>query len=326
MSLTLIAGSSFVSTGAGQIINVSGGADYFKTVNLTQAATTANPGVGVQFEWWQDQFTAGQALEWLKTNSTNAINLTQITSGGFTYYTAPPLPSAPLTGTTITNANPAVCTVTNTWSNGDRVRIYNVVGMRQITGMDFTISSVSGGGFTLAGLDASGFAAGATSFQVVRISPVEPVAPSYLTITNISQALQAVVTVSTIHNYVPAMNITFFVPTSMGMYQMSGLTGTIVAVGTYTITVNIDSSGFSPFAFPASAASVGQQRYATLAPSGQQAYFNLSNNTQYGYNIQQAPFHSTQVFPYMYLAAGAQSPGGQTNDVIEWQAFRYGGN
>jgi hypothetical protein len=323
MSITLITGGSFVSTGAGQIIPLSGGANYMKVTNLTQSGTQQDPGVGVGYEWWQDQTPQGGGLEYYKSDTEDTLNVTAIKSGGFTYQTSPYFITAPLTGTTITAANPAVATVTNTYSNGDRVRIYGVVGMRQITGMDFTVSSVSSSTITLAGLNASGFAAGATAFQIVKINPQEPVIPSYLTITNISQAANAVVTVSTLHNYVAGMNITFSVPTTYGMYQITNMTGTILSVTAYTLTVNINTSGFTAFAFPASASSIGLVRYATLAPSGQQSYFNVQQQIQYGYNIQQAPFHSSQVIPYMYLAGGANSPGGSASDVVEWQIFRY---
>ena len=50
---------------------------------------------------------------------------TSTASAGFTYVTGPTAPEAALTGTTITAAKPAVAAVTNTYSNGDQVVIYN---------------------------------------------------------------------------------------------------------------------------------------------------------------------------------------------------------
>jgi hypothetical protein len=200
--------------------------------------------------------------------------------------------------------------------------------------MDFTISSVSGSDFELLGLPATagnGFAAGASAFFVRRIAPTQTVLPEYLFITTISKAANAVVRVSTTHQYVAGMKIRLSIPSSYGMVEMDGLEATIVSVGTsgvglYELTIDVDSSGFTAFTFPESAPSVNQVRFATLAPAGQRAYYDVVNDVQYGYNVNEAPFRSSRVFPYMYLAPGAQSPAGSTSDVIAWQAFRYGGN
>ena len=99
----------------------------------------------------------------------------------------------------------------------------------------------------------------------------------------------------------------------------------IKSVAATSLTVDLDSSGFSAFAFPASAASVNQIRFATLAPAGQKAYYDQVNAVQYGYNVTEAPFRSENQQPSMYLAAGILSPAGSASDVIAWQAFKYGG-
>jgi hypothetical protein len=96
----------------------------------------------------------------------------------------------------------------------------------------------------------------------------------------------------------------------------------IVAVGTYTITINVDSTNFTTFAFPASSASPTAQLFATLAPAGQSTQYNSITGVQTGYNFTYAPFHSGNFIPFMYLPAGAASPGGQANDVIVWQAYK----
>lgn len=325
MSLTLIQSSTFVSTGFGKSIALPAGADFFRAVNLTQAATTQATGRGVEFEWYVGATAQDTALMTSKTNSTNALNMSVTSSGGFTYVPSTPPTGAPLTGTTISQASSAVATVANTYQNGERVRIYNVVGMKQISGMAFTISAAVSTSFSLPGLDSSGFAAGATAFQVRKIALFEEMLPEYLFITNISQATQAVVKVSTLHDYVAGMQIRLDIPSTYGMSQADGLTVLIKSVTDYTLTVDLDTSGFDAFAFPASDASVNQVRFATLAPSGQKAYYDAVNNVQYGYNVQEAPFRSTYQQPFMYLASGALSPAGSAGDVIVWQAFKNGG-
>ena len=322
---TILAQGQFTSAGVGVKIPLACSADYFIARNITQLALHPATGVCVQSEWYPN-YADNDGLQWKKTNSTNALNINSFaaeSANGFTYITSVPFVEAAVTGgTAITQAASAVVTLTNTFSEGDRVRLYNTTGMLQIAGMDFTISSVSGSGFTLSGLDSSGFAAAATAVTARRISSMDAVEPRYLYITKISQATQAVITVSCLHNYVVGELVYFNVPQSFGMQEISGQTGKITAVTDYTMTIDIDSSAYTAFAFPASSAVPTTQLFATLAPAGQRAQYNTVSGVQTGYNFDYVPFHTGQTTPYMYLAAGADSPAGVTNDVIVWQAWK----
>ncbi len=324
MPFTIITQDSFVSTGAGVKINLPSSADYFRTTNITQMPLAPNPGVVIRGEWYKNVFANNDGIRWKKTNSTNAVLIdtfaTSTASNGFTYVSAPPQPEAALTGTTITNATPAVASVTNTYSDGDRVVIYNSVGAQMYSGMSFTISSVSGSGFTLLGLNTPGSAA--TAFTVRRVAKQFPVEPEFLYITAITKATSAVVTVSIAHEYVVGQLVHFSVPSSFGMSEINQLTGRVTAVGTYTLTVNIDSSNFTTFAFPATALTPTVALFATLAPAGQQVIASGNPLVQVGYNVSYVPFHSGQFVPYMYLAGGAQSPAGAASDVIVWEAYK----
>jgi len=121
------------------------------------------------------------------------------------------------------------------------------------------------------------------------------------------------------------MKIHFSIPYSFGMTQMNQLTGTIVAVSAanYTLTVDIDSSAFTAFAFPASTSSPTAQLFATLAPAGASTRFNPVTGVQTGYDFQKQPFHTGQFTPYMYLAGGAQSPAGAAADIINWTCYKF---
>jgi hypothetical protein len=339
MPFTIVTQGSFTSAGVGVRIPLPSSADYFVTKNLTQLATTQATGRGVMFEWYGNGLVAlDNAIEWKKTNSTDALNMVLVTSGGFTYVTTNPVVEAQAANaiTAITAANPAVVTQTNNYSEDDILRFYSTTGMLQIGGMAFQISSVSGSGYTLLGLPATasnGFASPGTAGFTRRISKYEAVDPQYLYITNISQAAQAVVSTSVdpSNYYVVGNRIHFSIPSSFGMTQMDQLTGTILAIndvsaasdiGAYNITVDIDSSAFTAFAFPASTSSPTAQLFATLAPAGSRTTFNPVTLVQTGYEFQKTPFHTGQFTPYMFLAAGAQSPAGSIDDVIVWQAYK----
>lgn len=327
MAFTLLQQGNFTSAGVGVRIALPGSADYFVTNNLTQAITQANPGVGVKFEWYNGLTAADAAIEWKKTNSTDALNMVGITSGGFTYVTTYPTVEAQAANaiTAITAASPAVFSQTNTYSEGDIIRIYGTTGMLQYAGIDIQISSVSGSGYTAIGLRAAGLTAGSAGFTR-RISRFSAVLPESLYITEITKASSAVVRTSIDPTlvYVVGMKVHFSVPASFGMTQMNGLTGTITALSSanYTMTVNIDSTAFTTFAFPLTTASPTAQLFATVAPAGASTQYNTSTGVQTGYDFNSQSFRTSQFVPFMYLAAGAQSPAGQTSDVIVYQAWK----
>ena len=152
-------------------------------------------------------------------------------------------------------------------------------------------------------------------------------------ITNISKASQAVVSTSVDPSafYVVGNKIHFSVPSSFGMTQMDQLTGTVVAVNAasasgsiaaYNLTVDIDSTAFTTFAFPVTTLSPTSRLFATLSPAGSATTFNPNTLVQTGYEFQKTPFHTGQFTPYMFLSGGAQSPAGASGDVINWIAYK----
>jgi hypothetical protein len=336
MAFTIVSQGTFTqpNPAVNQIIPLPSSADYFVTTNLTQMATTQATGRVVKGEWFGGGLTQkNDGLRWKKANSTSAISIdnfsTSTASAGFTYVTKFPDPEAALTGTTITQANGAVASVTNTYSEGDTVVIYNAVGMEQISGMTFTISSVTGSQFTLLGLDSSGFAFPATAFSVRRVSQFTPVEPSFLYVTKISQAVGASVRVSQANSVYVGQKLEFTVPGSFGMVQINNFnqpqSKPIIVTSitdAYNFIINIDTSSYTPFAFPASASSPTAALFATIAPAGQSTTFNPITNVTTGYNFTNIPFRSGVFIPYMYVPAGAQSPGGSAGDVIVWQAMK----
>lgn len=334
--MTIFVQGSFKSTGVPVNIPLPQGADYFVTFNQTQAATTQSTGRGIKFEWFANPSMAtNAAYETFKTNSTNALNYNLVTTGGFNYYAGYPQPEAPFTGTAITAASPAVASGFTglPYNNGDRVVLYNTTGMEIIGGMQFSVSSVSTTGFTLLGLPAAGFASAATNVIARRISPFNQVLPEFMYVTAISQAAQAQVTTSTINTNViyVGQKLVFQIPTSFGMTQLNSNSqpGTqdipyVVTsiIDAYNFTINVNTTGFTPFAFPASTLSPTAPLFATVAPAGSSTQYDPIAQTFTGYNFNLQPFRSAQEFPLMNLQAGAQSPAGSNNDIIVWQAWK----
>lgn len=341
MAFTIITQGTYTqpATAVAQIIPLPSGCDYMKVINLTQMSA-ASPTATVGGEWFGGGLTASNAgLRWSKAGSSvisidNFVNSTA--SNGFTYVTSFPTPQAALTGTTISKASAAVCAVTNTYSNGDQVIIYNAVGMEQISGMTFTISSVTGSQFTLLGLNSSAFATAATSFYVRRIAqnPVgvtTPVAPSFFYVTAVTNAVGAQVTTSQANEVYVGQKLEFTVPGSFGMVQLSNFyqpqsKPVIVTsiVDAYNFTINIDTTNYTAFALPASSGSPTTQLFATCAPAGSATTYNPITNVTTGYNFPQCAFRSGIFVPYMLLGVSSGSTGvaGGANDVVVWQAYK----
>lgn len=69
-------------------------------------------------------------------------------------------------------------------------------------------------------------------------------------IASITNANPMVVTTTNDHNYVPGMEVTFLIPTQFGMTQLNGLIGQVLQVSSNTLTMDINASNFTPFAYP----------------------------------------------------------------------------
>ncbi len=316
---------SFTSTGVAKTLDIECGVDWIETFNFTQAATQANPGVGVKF-YWQNGMNQGSAFEWKKTNSTDALNLVTISSGGFTVIDNSTYLGPPVTGTTITKANPAVCTANgHGFSNGDVVILSDLTNMPQLANVYFTIGSVSTNTFTLAHMNTNtaNFTA-ETSFVVRKVlipNPWYPIGSIQTAVSVSGSSLVATMSQDvTQAGYALSQEVRLIFPDGFGMTEANGLQGLITLVDTtnnqITISNLMDETGasvnpgsFSAFAWPSSSA------YPNQLP--QIIPFGAGN----GVNNQLAPDSTyNNLINGIILGGGANGPAGQNNDVIYWRA------
>lgn len=311
----------FTSAGTAQIIQLRSDLDWMWVKNET-VSYAAGAGTGAEF-YWQRGMTQGRGTIYTKTAATNALAVAQIAANAGFYLVDSsvniPGPSLALTG--ITNGTPPVVNTSNTASlnNGDIVRIFSTVGALQLRGLDFTIGSISGGvSFELEYMAQIASAnPGAGTFRRIPYDPIYYPRRRY--ITAITQAAQAVVTLSVTHGYTVGQVVRFIVPeidgTYFGMTELDGLTGTILAINTTTntITVDIDTTGFSAFAFPLTTSPAFTP--AQIVPVGDDTAAALQLNA----NIL-ADATVNQGYIGIKLQAGTGSPAGATSDVIYWVA------
>ena len=316
----------FISDGGGSIIQIPTGVDFMWVKNLT-VSYAAGAGTGAEF-YWQRGMTQGRGTIYTKTAVTGALAVAQIAANAGFYLVDNtvnlPGPSLALTG--ITSGNPPVVNTANTasLSNGDIVRIFRTVGALQLGGLDFTIGALTPGvSFELAYMAAIASAnPGAGTFRRIPFAPY--FYPSTRYITKISQATQAIVTLSVNHDFTVGQVIRFIVPTvtalAFGMTELDGLQATIVAVdqadadGVFnTITVDIDTTGFTAFAFPLTTDPGFTP--AQVVPMGE----NTAEALLLGANIL-GDSTINQGYFGLQLVGGASSHGGANNDVIYWLA------
>lgn len=315
---------SFVSTGSSVYIPLRSGVTWMRVQNLTQLTAAQTVAVGVEYEWSINFPDSEAKIAHFKSNAVNAANLIQYitTAGaGFKLYDSSNQTPGALVSTITAISNAAIPVVTNTGVNGlaagDVVRLVNIVGGQQLGGYDFTVgyNTLSATTFSLDYM-AQIVAATTGSFRKINFNPI--FYPRHRYITKITAAQQAVVTMSVTHGYKVGQVVRFVVPPAFGMSQINGLQGTITAINTTTttgnsITVDIDSSAFTAFAFPVTADVPFTP--ALVIPVGE----DTAEAVSAGQNIlSDATVNDATIG--LVLAGGANNPAGANNDVIIWQA------
>lgn len=259
---------SVVSTGAPQFISVPAGFDQFVLRNRTTLAA----GAGIfEAKYWLGM--VGGTAE-TKSVAGGAVTDAIIAAGGFTYMDSAVMALGPAVAlTVISQAGSAVVSTGTTPPVGSIVRLYSTTQMLQVSGYDFTVTAVTPGvNMTLGYLNSAGFAAAANA-GFYRTVPFDAAFyPPRRFITGITAAAQAVVTLSVAHHYIVGDKVKFIVPAAYGMPEINGLVGTITAIttgATNTITVDINSVGFTAFAFPTSAIYAAGVTPAQIVPYGE---------------------------------------------------------
>lgn len=273
---------TFTSDGASRNISLPSGYDEFSMINITDIGSTA-ANTNVMRAYGTSVMLAGSGLYNPKTSgaATLALEVSTLT-GGFTFVSdsGSYAPEAALAVTSATNASPPVLTMTSSTGNvvaGDIIRYYGAAGQYNLAGMDFTAGTVvANTSIALAYMGAPGGAG--TGGSVRRIPFDARFYPRRRFITAITQAASAVVTLSVTHGYIVGEQVRIVVPSAFGMTQINGLLGTVTAINTTTntITLNVDSTAFTAFAFPTSAVAAAGVTFAQIVPVGEAAVNSVS--------------------------------------------------
>jgi hypothetical protein len=218
------------------------------------------------------------------SSSSAALSGGRGSTGGFSFVSAGTYAYGPsLTITAITQANPAVVTsAAHGLKTGDSVLITQTTGMLQIAGVVYTVTVIDVNTFSI-NVDSSGFAAPATAGFAKRLLYPDLYIPEGTSITGVTTGVTTTIQTALVHSFVPGNEIFFVVSPPWGMTQLDSLgvltnTGIpqqayVISTTAQSITVNVNSTGYTAFAYPTSAS------YATNHVTPAQALSAGDQNT-----------------------------------------------
>jgi hypothetical protein len=357
MSETQITTGSFVNAASTPFfIPVNQDVTRFTLRNLTMSGITALGITGsltsdrIVEAHWSPTYTTGWAL--VKQNGTVASSLAPqstgvVTSQGIYRFNAanqqkgPNIAVAsfvPGTTTTFTTGAPHGFIV------GDNVRITGMTTAPEIGGLVMTVTAVgSTTTFTTLLNSSASLTSVGTVFKVGNANMPSPSLyyPEWRAIASISLANPMVVTTLVRQNYQIGDVVRFNIPSVYGMQQLNTTNNglpvefTVIAVnnaiGTQTVTLAVDSSAYTAFAWPAAVQYPNQ--LPTMIPQGEG---NINNFSQFGIVPAPLPYGNQNILGFatqnqavngFLIGAGTGAVGagegiiGSTVDAWEWEAF-----
>lgn len=275
--MTTILSGYYTSTAAAREIVLPSDVDWFELKiqgNTAGDNWNSNAATGVIKEaYWYRGMTNDTALGIYNVDNQFYGRATFVASAGFTPIdlSNPPV-NAPITlaaAASISRAAAAVVTsaAPHRLQTGDLVRIENVLTMTQLNGVTAQITKTGATTFTIP-IDTSGFAADGDHGTVTKIY-VPQSFPSNFFISKITQANPGVITTTVNHGMSAGGKIRLVIPPDFGMTQANGLIATIVSVTATTITTDLDTSGFTAFAYPVVA--LYPVTFAQIVPVGEKS-------------------------------------------------------
>lgn len=256
--------------------------DYVIVKNLTNWGDTTAI-TALESEWFSSM-AQGSYIGKSQTVTTDALATTSGTSGGFTFIdqTNPPT-FAKVAMTAVNGTTFVVLTGTTTGiSVGDFVRLINVVGAHELSSILFQVTAVNAGVSITLGMAATAASAGWTIANGTTgfYQKVYPnfMYPSLRQVLFVTQATQAKVYFGRPNDFTPGELVDFQIPTPYGMTQLSNLTAnprgaarvlqTINSATESSIVLDLDTTGFTAFAYPTSANFAGGNSPAVCFPAG----------------------------------------------------------
>lgn len=273
--MTTVLSGYYTSTAAAREIVLPSDVDWFELKIQGNAAgdnwnSVANPGV-IKEAYWYKGMSNDTALGIYNTAGAATAVQTFVAAAGFTPVdlSHPPVNAAITLAAAASVSQAAAAVVTSNAAHGlntgDLVRFQNVLTMTQLNGVVAQITRTGATTFTVP-IDTSAFAAAGDHGTVTKVYVDESFPQNYF-ISGITAANPGVITTTVNHGMAAGGKIRLKVPAAFGMVQANDLVANIVSVTATTITTDIDTSGFTAFAFPTAANFPAT--YAQIVPVGE---------------------------------------------------------
>lgn len=318
--LTTILQGTFTqaATAADKILQIRSDIDWMKVYNYTNIGATGND--SVEF-YWQRGMANGTGLRYYKDGGGSNLNVTTLTAPSGFYLLDTSVISATKSTNNITNiatgAPPRVTLAAHGYQTGDIVRISDADGAHQLGSIDFYVTRIDANNFDLEYMPSIAVAAapGADAYAY-KVSNEAIFVPKQRVITKITQASSAVITFAAPHDFIVGQVVRLRVPSEFGMTEINNQTARVTAISAAnnTITVNVDTSGYTAFSFAATADSPFTPAEAVPAGSSDVGLSSTATTI--------ATATVNEAYIGMKLPAGSDAPGGGDNDVMYWIAGR----
>lgn len=230
----------------------------------------------VKWARWDKSMVPGTALCQANTAGAATVTNTFLATGGITPVQSKANLFGPsVAGTGVTNANPAVMTLTpaNAYLTGSVVVLQQTTGAFQLAGIPWYLTSTGANTYTLGNsFDASAFGAAATNVVAKEVLFPYAFTPYVSYIVKLTLGSTTTVQTSMPHGLVAGGVARLLVPEVWGSSQISGQYGTILSVADqFTFTIAIDSSAATAFTFPTSVQAGNSVTPAQVIPFGDPA-------------------------------------------------------
>jgi len=320
----LIGGGSFTSDAsvARQEVQVSDSPDVIWVRNRTAWGDDAAE-TSVE-SWWRRGMNQDAAQTADQAVTSGILSTEAVTTGGFRIYdTSNPPTYAAVTISAITAADPAVASVDSTTGSivvGDVVRVTNSTAMLQVSGYDFEVTALSTDSTITLNIDTQNEGAAATDGEIQLIVPgrmyprrrfIVPLNSA----AGITQATNAVVSTSVAHDFTVGEKVRLKVPSAYGMTEAHDKVATVTATSTYTVTLDLDTSGFTAFSLPTSAVYAAGVTPAEIIPAGSGPY--PSGNPPY---VSTDAAYDSRNQHVIVMGSNVIT---STSAVYDWMAWKY---
>ena len=329
-----IAEGQFTSTGVAEFINLPFVPSTFEMWNTTRFTTPAQN--RIIYAYGRSTASAGDAsVEYF--NATPVLTTATLTSGGFSFINASTYQYGPTL--TVNSVSKAAAAVVTTSSNhglqtGDAVLIYGTTDMLQIAGEVYTVTVTAPTTFTIP-VDSSGFADAASAGFCKQLLYPDLYVPYRSVITGITTGSTTVITTGVNHGFVVGQEVAIQIPqvgtstTAWGTTQLDTQvynTANVVpqqayvtAVTDNTLTVNVNSTGFTAFAYPTSAQAAAGMSFPAVYAIGDANFGPTGPTYTPPITIPGAFYANTRSGVLIGIGNGTQVMH-SSNDVVRWRA------